>query len=215
MKWCFVLFQHQRKFLSRGRKSFKFFVGLTSHTSILNLNSEPMWYKKSISKLISEAEQSGEGTLKRTLSSSGLVALGIGAIVGARLFSLTGIAAADHAGPAVILSFIIAAIGCGFAGLCYAEFASMIPVAGSAYTYSYATMGEFIAWIIGWDLVLEYALAAATVSVSWSQYFSQFLAEIGIHLPASLLHGPWEGGMINIPAIVIVCLLSLLLMRGT
>ncbi|MEH6307301.1 amino acid permease [Olivibacter sp. CPCC 100613] len=174
-----------------------------------------MFYKKSIPSLIKEAQESGEGTLKRTLSSYHLVALGVGAIIGAGLFSLTGIAAADNAGPAVILSFIIAAIGCGFAGLCYAEFASMIPVAGSAYTYSYATMGEFIAWVIGWDLVLEYALAAATVSVSWSQYFSQFLAEIGIHLPAALLHGPWEGGMINIPAIVIVCLLSLLLMRGT
>lgn len=174
-----------------------------------------MFYKKSIPSLIKEAQESGEGTLKRTLSSYHLVALGVGAIIGAGLFSLTGIAAADNAGPAVILSFIIAAIGCGFAGLCYAEFASMIPVAGSAYTYSYATMGEFIAWIIGWDLVLEYALAAATVSVSWSQYFSQFLAQIGVHLPTALLHGPWEGGMINIPAIVIVCLLSLLLMRGT
>ena len=174
-----------------------------------------MFYKKSIPSLIKEAHESGEGTLKRTLSSYHLVALGVGAIIGAGLFSLTGIAAADNAGPAVILSFIIAAVGCGFAGLCYAEFASMIPVAGSAYTYSYATMGEFIAWIIGWDLVLEYALAAATVSVSWSQYFSQFLVEIGISLPANLLHGPWEGGIINIPAIVIVCLLSLLLMRGT
>lgn len=174
-----------------------------------------MFYKKSIPSLIKEAHESGEGTLKRTLTSYHLVALGVGAIIGAGLFSLTGIAAADNAGPAVILSFIIAAVGCGFAGLCYAEFASMIPVAGSAYTYSYATMGEFIAWIIGWDLVLEYALAAATVSVSWSQYFSQFLLEIGIDLPASLLHGPWEGGLINIPAIVIVCLLSLLLIRGT
>ncbi|MBW5348016.1 amino acid permease, partial [Escherichia coli] len=173
-----------------------------------------MWYKKSISKLISEAEQSGEGTLKRTLSSTGLIALGIGAIIGAGLFSLTGIAAADHAGPAVMLSFIIAAVGCAFAGLCYAEFASMIPVAGSAYTYSYATMGEFMAWIIGWDLVLEYALAAATVAVSWSQYFNELLLMVGIHIPPDLLAGPFEGGMINLPAIVIVCLLSLLLMRG-
>ncbi len=174
-----------------------------------------MWYKKSIAKLVSEAEQSGEGTLKRTLSSSGLIALGIGAIIGAGLFSLTGIAAADHAGPAVMLSFIVAAVGCAFAGLCYAEFASMIPVAGSAYTYSYATMGEFMAWIIGWDLVLEYALAGATVAVSWSQYFNELMQIMGIHLPQQLLAGPWEGGMINLPAIIIVCLLSLLLMRGT
>lgn len=174
-----------------------------------------MWYKKSISKLVSEAEQSGEGTLKRTLTSSGLVALGVGAIIGAGLFSLTGIAAADHAGPAVMLSFIIAAVGCAFAGLCYAEFASMIPVAGSAYTYSYATMGEFMAWIIGWDLVLEYALAAATVAVSWSQYVNEFCLILGIQLPPDLLAGPWEGGIINLPAILIVCLLSLLLMRGT
>ncbi len=174
-----------------------------------------MWYKKSISKLVSEAEESGEGTLKRTLSSSGLVALGVGAIIGAGLFSLTGIAAADHAGPAVMISFIIAAVGCAFAGLCYAEFASMIPVAGSAYTYSYATMGEFMAWIIGWDLVLEYALASATVAVSWSQYFNQLLLLMGIHLPPEVLSGPFEGGVINLPAIVIVCLLSLLLMRGT
>ena len=174
-----------------------------------------MWYKKSISKLVSEAEQSGEGTLKRTLSSSGLIALGIGAIIGAGLFSLTGIAAADHAGPAVMISFIIAAVGCAFAGLCYAEFASMIPVAGSAYTYSYATMGEFMAWIIGWDLVLEYALAAATVAVSWSQYVNELFLLLGIHLPQEVLAGPFEGGVINLPAIIIVCLLSLLLMRGT
>lgn len=104
-----------------------------------------MWYKKSIPKLVAEADQSGEGTLKRTLTSSGLIALGVGAIIGAGLFSLTGIAAGENAGPAVMLSFIIAAVGCAFAGLCYAEFASMIPVAGSAYTYSYATMGEFMA----------------------------------------------------------------------
>lgn len=174
-----------------------------------------MFYKKSIPALIEEAKSSGAGTLKRTLSSYNLVALGVGAIIGAGLFSLTGIAAADNAGPAVTISFIVAAIGCGFAGLCYAEFASMIPVAGSAYTYSYATMGEFIAWIIGWDLVLEYALGAATVAASWSQYFAELLNGLGIYLPQSMLHGPWEGGLINIPAIVIVCLLSLLLIRGT
>lgn len=174
-----------------------------------------MWYKKSIPKLVAEAAQSGEGTLKRTLTSSGLIALGVGAIIGAGLFSLTGIAAAENAGPAVMLSFIVAAIGCTFAGLCYAEFASMIPVAGSAYTYSYATMGEFMAWIIGWDLVLEYALASATVAASWSQYFNQLLLIMGTELPPELLAGPWEGGIVNLPAIIIVCLLSLLLIRGT
>src|SRR5690606_26743684 len=108
-------------------------------------------------------------------------------IFGAGLFSLTGIAAAEHAGPAVTLSFILAAIACAFAGLCYAEFASMIPVAGSAYTYSYATMGEFVAWIIGWDLVLEYALGAATVAVSWSRYLLELLSNFNIHLPAQLV----------------------------
>ncbi|WP_158796795.1 amino acid permease [Pedobacter sp. L105] len=185
-----------------------------------------MLFKKSIPQLLAEANESGEGTLVRSLSSFNLVALGVGAIIGAGLFSLTGIAAADNAGPAVILSFIIAAVGCGFAGLCYAEFASMIPVAGSAYTYSYATMGEFMAWIIGWDLVLEYALGAATVGASWSQYFSEFIEGFGMHFPTALLHGPWDkievagqmvnaGGIVNLPAIVIICLLSLLLMKGT
>lgn len=184
-----------------------------------------MLFKKSISTLVTEAKEIGEGTLKRTLTSYHLVALGVGAIIGAGLFSLTGIVAAENAGPAVTLSFVLAACVCGLAGLCYAEFASMIPVAGSAYTYSYATMGEWVAWIIGWDLVLEYALGAATVAVSWSQYLSQFLSGFGIHIPNSLLHGPWESyetvngltetGIINLPAIAIVCILSLLLMKGT
>lgn len=171
--------------------------------------------KKSIEVLISEAKEEGTGTLKKTFGSWGLVALGVGAIIGAGLFSLTGIAAADNAGPAVTISFAIAALGCAFAGLCYAEFASMLPVAGSAYTYSYATLGEFVAWIIGWDLVLEYALASATVAVSWSQYFNELLKIFGLEIPTALLKGPFEGGMINVPAIVIVCLLSLLLIRGT
>lgn len=173
-----------------------------------------IWKIKPLAKLIEDSQET-EGGLKRSLSSGALVALGIGAIIGAGLFSLTGIAAADHAGPAVTLSFVLAAVGCAFAGLCYAEFASMIPVAGSAYTYSYATMGEFIAWIIGWDLVLEYALAAATVSVSWSAYVDKFLQGINIHLPQELLHAPADGGMVNLPAIFIVCLLSLVLIRGT
>lgn len=169
--------------------------------------------RKSITKLTQEA--SNENQLKRTLSSGSLIALGIGAIIGAGLFSLTGIAAAEHAGPAVTLSFILAAVGCAFAGLCYAEFASMIPIAGSAYTYSYATMGEFMAWFIGWDLVLEYALGAATVGVSWSHYLNELLAHYGMAIPHDFIHGPFEGGIINIPAILIVCLLSLLLIRGT
>lgn len=184
-----------------------------------------LFTRKPIQLLIAEASDEEKG-LKKTLSSGALVALGIGAIIGAGLFSLTGIAAAEHAGPAVTISFIIAAIGCAFAGLCYAEFASMIPVAGSAYTYSYATMGEFMAWIIGWDLVLEYALGAATVGVSWSRYFLELLNKFDIHLPHALICSPWEtlklgdgtvieGGIINLPAIFIVMLLSLLLIRGT
>jgi APA family basic amino acid/polyamine antiporter len=184
-----------------------------------------IWRKKSLALLMSEANESEKG-LKRTLSSGALVALGIGAIIGAGLFSLTGIAAAEHAGPAVTLSFVLAAVGCGFAGLCYAEFASMIPVAGSAYTYSFATMGEFMAWIIGWDLVLEYALGAATVGVSWSRYLLELLGKYGIHLPAEYICSPWEkltlsdgtilnGGIINLPAIFIVAILSLVLIRGT
>src|SRR6185437_9326292 len=123
-----------------------------------------LFVKKSIPGLLAESREDGH-SLKRTLSAGALVALGIGAIIGAGLFSITGIAAANQAGPAITISFVVAALGCGFAGLCYAEFASMIPVAGSAYTYSYATMGEFIAWVIGWDLVLEYAVGAATVSI--------------------------------------------------
>ena len=119
-----------------------------------------------------------------------LVALGIGAIIGAGLFSLTGIAAAENAGPAVVLSFVVAAIGCAFAGMCYSEFATMIPIAGSAYTYAYATMGELLAWIIGWDLVLEYAVGAATVSVSWSSYVVKLLHTFGIELPPSLVALP-------------------------
>lgn len=184
-----------------------------------------LWVKKPMKVLMAEAE--GEaGGLKRTLGATSLVALGIGAIIGAGLFSITGLAAANNAGPAVTISFIIAAIGCAFAGLCYAEFASMIPVAGSAYTYSYATMGEFIAWIIGWDLVLEYAVGAATVSISWSRYLQKLLGDyFGIHLDPKITLSPFEtatnaagetiSGIINLPAVFIVVLMSLVLIRGT
>lgn len=164
---------------------------------------------------MNEAQETGTHTLKRTLGAGSLVALGIGAIIGAGLFSITGLAAANNAGPAITISFIVAALGCAFAGLCYAEFASMIPVAGSAYTYSYATMGEFIAWIIGWDLVLEYAVGAATVGISWSRYLVKFLEGFDVHLPHSLTVGPWDGGIINLPAVFIIVLVSLLLIKGT
>jgi basic amino acid/polyamine antiporter, APA family len=174
-----------------------------------------LFVRKPIASLMKESEETGTHTLKRTLGAGGLIALGIGAIIGAGLFSITGMAAANHAGPAITISFVVAALGCLFAGLCYAEFASMIPVAGSAYTYSYATMGEFIAWIIGWDLVLEYAVGAATVGISWSRYLVKFFEGFGVHLPPALTLGPWDGGIINLPAVFIIVLMSLLLIKGT
>ncbi len=173
-----------------------------------------LFKRKPLELLFAEASESDKG-LKKTLSASALVALGIGAIIGAGLFSITGLAAANNAGPAITISFIVAALGCAFAGLCYAEFASMIPVAGSAYTYSYATMGEFIAWIIGWDLVLEYAVGAATVSISWSRYLVKFLDYYNIHINPAFTSSPADGGIMNIPAVFIVILMSLLLMKGT
>ena len=174
-----------------------------------------LFIRKNIEALQAEAQASGSKTLKRVLGPISLVALGVGVIIGAGLFSITGTVASEFTGPAITLSFIIAAIGCCFAGLCYAEFASMIPVSGSAYTYSYATMGELIAWIIGWDLVLEYTVAATTVSISWSRYMVVFLESIGISLPHHLTACPWDGGIINIPAILIVIMMSIILMRGT
>lgn len=173
-----------------------------------------IWKRKPLDHLLAEAEDSEKG-LKKTLTAPGLVALGIGAIIGAGLFSITGLAASVNAGPAITISFLIAALGCVFAGLCYAEFSSMIPVAGSAYTYSFATMGEFIAWIIGWDLVLEYAVGAATVSISWSRYLGKFLEVFGIHIDDAYMLSPFEGGIINIPAVAIVMIMSLVLIRGT
>src|SRR5215207_5581301 len=151
-----------------------------------------LFIKKPVEHLLSEAHLEGSHTLKRTLGPGNLIALGIGAIIGAGLFVRTAAAAANHAGPAVTIGFIIAAVGCAFAGLCYAEFASMIPVAGSAYTYSYATMGEFIAWIIGWDLILEYGVGAATVGIAWSEYFNRLLGIFGVGIPYEWCHSPFE-----------------------
>lgn len=174
-----------------------------------------LFIKKSADELLLEAENEGGKGLRRVLGTWGLIALGVGVIIGAGLFSVTGIVAGEHTGPAIILSFAVAAICCALAGLCYAEFASMIPVAGSAYTYSYFTMGELVAWIIGWDLVLEYALAAMTVSISWSRYFCVIMRDIGIHLPVEWTACPADGGIFNLPATLLIVLLSLILMRGT
>ena len=147
---------------------------------------------KPLNLILSEAHETGESTLRRALGPTNLITLGIGAIIGTGIFVITGGATALHAGPAIVLSFIFAAIGCVFAGLCYAEFASMIPVAGSAYTYGYATLGEIFAWIIGWDLVLEYAFGAATVASGWSGYFISLLGDFNIKLPASIAGTYWD-----------------------
>src|SRR6516164_2479953 len=146
--------------------------------------------RKPLNRIIQEANETGETTLRRALGPTNLVSLGIGAIIGTGIFVLTGTASANHAGPAIVLSFTLAAVACVFAGLCYAEFASMIPVAGSAYTYGYATLGELVAWIIGWDLILEYALGAATVASGWSGYVLSFLGEFGIRLSPKLAGSP-------------------------
>jgi APA family basic amino acid/polyamine antiporter len=206
--------------------------------------------RKSIALLQAEASGEGEGqTLRRALGALNLTTLGIGAIIGAGIFVLTGTAAAQHAGPAVVYSFILAGIGCLFAGLCYAEFASMIPIAGSAYTYGYATLGEFIAWIIGWDLILEYLFGASTVAVGWSGYFTAFMNELGLHIPYAYAQAPltviggkhlmrsnlcvtsagqlvsdtlttcgagqtMSHGVMNIPALVLTLLMTVLLVIG-
>ena len=196
---------------------------------------------KPLSQLTREANEEGEHTLKRSLGPLNLITLGIGAIVGAGIFVLTGQAAALHAGPAIALSFVLAGITCGFAGLCYAEFASIIPIAGSAYTYGYATLGEFVAWIIGWDLVLEYAFGAATVASGWSGYFTSLLQQIGINLPPQLTttagnilykyNGKWEppalipdgvnlaslphaSGVFNVVAFLAIVVVTAVLVRG-
>ena len=156
---------------------------------------------KSIDRLLIDVAGSGETTLKRTLGPGALVALGIGAIIGAGLFVRTAAAIAERSGPSVTIAFIVAGVGCAFAGLCYAEFASMIPIAGSAYTYSYATMGELVAWIIGWDLILELALGAATVASGWSTYFADLCEQAGITLPESIYS---EGHNLVAAAIVLI-----------
>jgi APA family basic amino acid/polyamine antiporter len=183
-----------------------------------------LFRKKTILSLLSEAAETGNGTLKRKLGPFGLISIGVGVIIGAGLFSLTGIAAANNAGPAIILSFVLAAICCSFNALCYAEFASLVPVAGSAYTYSYASLGELFAWIIGWDLILEYSVGAATVAISWSQYLVKFLGYFDIHFPPQLSLSPFESvtsvdgsvihGIVNLPAVLIIILITAVIIRG-
>jgi APA family basic amino acid/polyamine antiporter len=163
-----------------------------------------------------EEELVGENRLRRVLGPISLTALGVGAIIGAGIFVLTGLAAHDYAGPGLTVSFIIAGLGCAFAALCYAEFASMIPVAGSAYTYAYATMGELLAWIIGWDLILEYGMASSTVAYGWSKYFLHFLGLFGITLPERITSDPFStpGAWFNLPAALIVLLVTAILVIG-
>ncbi len=177
---------------------------------------------KTIDRVMRESER--ENQLRRTLGPFSLIALGVGAVIGAGIFTLTGVAAANFAGPAIVISFVLAAVGCVFAGLCYSEFSTMIPIAGSAYRYAYATMGELIAWIIGWDLVLEYCVGSATVSIGWGQTLVALLRNFGIDLPAKFIaslfqpialpDGTLVRGIINLPAVFIVVLVSAILMLG-
>jgi len=175
---------------------------------------------KPMDQLMAHAE--GNSGLKRTLSATNLIALGIGAIIGTGIFVITGTVAANNAGPALMLSVIISGVGCIFAGLCYAEFAAMIPIAGSAYTYAYATLGEFLAWFIGWDLILEYMFAASTVAVGWSGYFVSFLKDFGLVIPPKLCMAPVDyidgwvatGGLINFPAVFIILIITTILVIG-
>ena len=183
---------------------------------------QELFRKKDITAIMREAETTNGG-LRRTLTASNLVALGIGAIIGTGIFVITGQAAAQYAGPALTISFVISALGCVFAGLCYAEFAAMIPVSGSVYSYSYVTMGEFLAWFIGWDLILEYLFACSTVAVGWSGYMQSLLQGWGIHIPHQLTQSTLEhindewvltGSIINFPAVCIVAIITVLLLGG-
>ena len=181
-----------------------------------------LFRRKSVTQLQAEAE--ADHSLKRSLGVVNLTALGIGAIIGTGIFVLTGTVAAQNAGPAVVLSFVLAGIASVFAALCYSEFASLVPMAGSAYTYGYATLGELVAWIIGWDLILEYALSATTVAIGWSGYVVSFLADIGIHVPAhfqaargtvvTLADGTTTTAIFNLPAVIIIAIVTTLLVVG-
>ena len=183
----------------------------------------PLFARKPLSLLLEEMK--GENRLRRILGPVTLSSLGIGAIIGTGIFVLTGIAAHDKAGPALTLSFVVAGLACVFAALCYAEFASMVPVAGSAYTYAYATLGELFAWIIGWDLVLEYSVSSATVAHGWSHYFQDFIGIFGLKIPHALTLAPFDydtsvgefvrtGTVIDLPAIIITAIVTVILVKG-
>jgi APA family basic amino acid/polyamine antiporter len=181
--------------------------------------------RKSVADIVGSADTEGGHALSKTLGATSITAMGIGAIIGAGIFVLTGTAAAQFAGPGIILSFILGGIACAFVGLCYSELAAMLPVCGSSYTYTYATLGEIFAWIIGWDLILEYAMGAATVAVGWSGYIVSLLHNAGINIPPTLSTAPGtviklaDGttatGIVNLPAIVIIAILTILLVLGT
>ena len=183
------------------------------------MDSSGLMGRKSVDDIVESGE--GEQQLSKSLGALSITAMGIGAIIGAGIFVLTGTAAAQYAGPGIMLSFVLGGIACAFVGLCYSEMAALIPVAGSSYTYTYATLGEFFAWLIGWDLILEYAMGAATVAVGWSGYMTSILKSVGIVIPAQFANAPGtpiEGGgtaLFNLPAVLIVALITILLMRGT
>lgn len=183
------------------------------------MDSSGLMGRKSVDDIVESGE--GEQQLSKSLGALSITAMGIGAIIGAGIFVLTGTAAAQYAGPGIMLSFVLGGIACAFVGLCYSEMAALIPVAGSSYTYTYATLGEFFAWLIGWDLILEYAMGAATVAVGWSGYVTSILKNVGIVIPAQFANAPGtpiDGGgtaLLNLPAVLIVALITTLLMRGT